>query len=81
MLCVPTDLCHYLEQKNRTFFMQPEQLHPQPVGRLISQVHCESFLIHEQKPHKYNIYEAIREATTRFELVIRVLQTRALPLG
>ena len=35
-----------------------------------------------QKPLFYQVSEAfIREATTRFELVIRVLQTHALPLG
>jgi hypothetical protein len=36
----------------------------------------------KKNPHKPLVYEdSIKEATTRFELVMRVLQTRALPLG
>ncbi len=35
----------------------------------------------KQKPRKHKIFEVFKEATTRFELVIRVLQTHALPLG
>ena len=36
----------------------------------------------KENPHRYNICEdSSLKATTRFELVIRVLQTRALPLG
>ena len=34
-----------------------------------------------KKSSKTNIFELSIEATTRFELVIRVLQTHALPLG
>ena len=36
---------------------------------------------HTKKPRKFNIFEVLSEARTGFEPVIRVLQTRALPLG
>ena len=54
---------------NRWFFCQYELFH---IYILLSDI---------EKPRKHDVSEVISEAPTRFELVIEVLQTFALPLG
>lgn len=43
--------------------------------------HSELLNLHENKKHRLGAGASEREATAGFEPAIRVLQTRALPLG